>query len=88
VGLLLPTRRLADKFLYGALLPTYTFQRTKYQLPSWINLGVMEWPKIKKVRVADPQMPPSGHFLYRALVPVCTYQRAECQLSTSISLER
>jgi len=29
--LLIPQMHLADKFLYGALVPTYTYQHTKYQ---------------------------------------------------------
>jgi len=29
-------------FLHRALVPTYTYQHTKYKLPGSINLGVME----------------------------------------------
>ena len=37
-GLLVPKRPLWDKFLHGALVPTYTY---KYQFSSSISLGVM-----------------------------------------------
>jgi len=40
----LPKRPLADKFLYGGLVPANSYQRTKFKLPNSITFGL--YPKM------------------------------------------
>ena len=76
-----PRRSLANKFLHGALLPTYTYQHTKYRLPSSTSLEV----KIKSAGgcgLLILQMPPSRQILTWS---PSTYQSIKYQLSSSIT---
>ena len=76
----------SGKLLYVAIVPANAYQRTKFQLFSWISFGDMR--VVPKYKVAAPDFrirPLANKFSYRELVRVNAYKCAKFQVPSSIS---